>query len=384
MAHTTSAVAATPPVSHAPSKLVRRKGRPDDALIPGSRVSSWRVEAELGRGGMASVHAVTHMKFGKRAALKIAHRSILGDSFSSKTFHREARIVHHVDHPGIIDVFATGTCDGRPYLVMEKLNGTPLGARVDQGPIDRREALSILLELVDILRATHAAGIVHRDLKLDNVFITDKPFADNRRVKLLDWGVAHLAGEEDPFRGLIAGTLTYVAPEQINGDQLTGAADLYSLAVLAFHLLCRRPPFVAKNDLQLIHLHLRAEPPKPSYAWPECPPELDALLLQMLAKKPEDRPSLDTVEAVLQEALSVVEMPPRFAEGSRPNIVLPQEPAWYLAWLKKPEEKPMVIADPLGRPVLSAPPFKLGWVCLAAILAVTAGVASMMGLSAAL
>ncbi|HTL37123.1 MAG TPA: protein kinase, partial [Kofleriaceae bacterium] len=181
MAHTTSAVAATPPVSHAPSKLVRRKGRPDDALIPGSRVSSWRVEAELGRGGMASVHAVTHMKFGKRAALKIAHRSILGDGFSSKTFHREARIVHHVDHPGIIDVFATGTCDGRPYLVMEKLTGTPLGARVDQGPIDRREALSILLELVDILRATHAAGIVHRDLKLDNVFITDKPFADNRR-----------------------------------------------------------------------------------------------------------------------------------------------------------------------------------------------------------
>jgi serine/threonine protein kinase len=303
-------------------------------------VSSWRVESELGRGGMASVYAVVHMKFGKRAAIKIAHRSILGDGFSPTTFHREARIVHAVEHPGVIDVFATGSCEGRPYLVMEKLTGTPLGARVDHDPpLERRESLEILLELVDILRATHAKNIVHRDLKLDNVFLTAQPFADGRRVKLLDWGVAHVAGERDPFGGMIAGTLTYVAPDQIRGDALSGAADVYSLAVLAYHLLCRRPPYVATNDLALINLHLRAEPPRPTFAWPECPPELAALLVQMLAKLPADRPSLDVVETVLRDMLDVVDQPVQLAEGSRANIALP-EPTdnalpWYRRWLRR-------------------------------------------------
>jgi serine/threonine protein kinase len=330
---------------------------------------------------MASVYAVLHTKFGKRAAIKIAHRSILCDNFTADTFLREARIVHAVDHPAVIDVFATGSCDARPYLVMERLSGMTLGQRVDQGPpMDRREALEILLELCDVLRAAHDAGIVHRDLKLDNVFITDKPFADNRRVKLLDWGVAHVEGEEDPFRGLIAGTLTYVAPEQIRGDALTGAADIYSLAVLAYHLLCRRPPFAAGNDLALIHLHLRAQPPRPSFAWPECPAAVEDLLVRMLAKLPEHRPTLDEVESCLRDALSVVELPPRFAEGSSAHIILPRtEGAWYLRWLMIRRVEPeMTLQDPLGRPVLPAPPFKLGWACLGAVVAAAAGLMSLI------
>ena len=189
--------------------IARRRGKPDDGLAVNSRVSSWKVQSELGRGGMSSVHAVAHLKFGKRAAIKIAHRSVLGEGgVSPETFWREARIVHTVQHPAVIDVFATGTHDNRPYLVMEKLIGTPLGYLVDhKPPMARRDAIEILLELCDVLRAAHAAGVVHRDLKLDNVFLCDMPFADGRRVKLLDWGVAYVEGEEDPFRGLIAGTL---------------------------------------------------------------------------------------------------------------------------------------------------------------------------------
>ncbi|HSD89991.1 MAG TPA: serine/threonine-protein kinase [Kofleriaceae bacterium] len=330
MAHAIPATAAMQPACDAPAKALRRRGRPDDALIRGSRVSSWRVEAEIGRGGMASVHSVVHTKFGKRAAIKIAHRSILGDNFSSKTFLREARIVHAVEHPAVIDVFATGTCEGRPYLVMEKLTGTPLGRRADEGPpLPRREAIEILRELCDVLRVAHSAGIVHRDLKLDNVFLTDKPFADNRRVKLLDWGVAHIIGEEDPFRGLIAGTLNYVAPEQIRGDALTGAADVYSLAVLAYHLLCRRPPFAAGSDLALINLHLRAYPPRPSFAWPDIPPALDELLVRMLSKLPGQRPTLDEVETGLVEALYKVDRPAQCAVRSLPDIALPRPVPWY-------------------------------------------------------
>src|SRR6185312_12863015 len=130
-----------------PAPARRRRGRPDDALPIGSKVSSWRVDGELGRGGMASVHAVTHGKFGKRAAIKIAHRSVLNDAYSARTFLREARIVHRIDHPAVIDVFATGSVGGRPYLVMEKLEGMSLGYRVDHGLVSRAEAFEILVEL---------------------------------------------------------------------------------------------------------------------------------------------------------------------------------------------------------------------------------------------
>jgi serine/threonine protein kinase len=359
-----------------PAAVPRRRGRPDDGLVAGSRVSAWKVEHELGRGGMSSVHAVVHAKFGKRAAIKIAHRSVLGDGgMSAKTFLREARIVHAVEHPAVIDVFATGSYDGRPYLVMEKLVGTSLGRRVDEDLLPRREAIGILLELCDVLRHAHAAGVVHRDLKLDNVFVCETPFADGRRVKLLDWGVAYVAGEDDPFRGLIAGTLTYVAPEQIRGDGLTGAADIYSLAVLAYHLLCRRPPF-AGADLALLHMHLRAEPPPPRMAWPDVPPALDSLLVRMLAKRPEDRPSLDEVEDTLRAALRNVEQPPRFAEGSRVNIRLPADEPWYLRWLMVRQGE--VHGDVLGRPVLPAPPFKAGWLALGLTLAALASLISAL------
>src|SRR6185312_2287917 len=175
------ALAITAPTTHLERPARRRRGRPDDALPVGSKVSSWRVEGELGRGGMASVHAVTHSKFGKRAAIKIAHRSVLTDQYSSRTFLREARIVHRIQHPAVIDVFATGSCDGRPYLVMEKLEGMSLGSRVDNGLVARGEALEILLELCDVLRAAHAVGVVHRDLKLDNVYICADTFSGGRR-----------------------------------------------------------------------------------------------------------------------------------------------------------------------------------------------------------
>jgi serine/threonine-protein kinase len=330
----------------------RRRGRPDDALSKGARVSSWQVGRELGRGGMASVHAVTHTRFGRRAAIKIAHRSVLSDQYTPQTFLREARIVHRIDHPAVIDVFGTGSYESRPYIVMERLTGCSLGDRVDAGPVPRGEALEILLELVDVLRATHAGGVVHRDLKLDNIYVCDAPFAGDRRIKLLDWGVAYVDGEDDPFRGLIAGTLTYVAPEQIRGDSLTPAADVYSLAVVAYHLLCRRPPFAAKTDLELIHLHLRAEPPRPNCAWPSIPDELDELLVAMLAKTPEDRPCLDEVERVLTRMLA------RIAPVRRPVPMTTTEDVF---------SAPPV--DMLGRPaVLPVPPLSWRWIGLAGLV----------------
>jgi serine/threonine-protein kinase len=284
----------------APPPLPRRTRRERrTTFVVGDRVGAWRIDAELGRGGMGSVYAVTHCKFGKRAALKLCHASILRDGFTAETFLREAWIVHRVDHPGVCDVFATGTCRGRPYLAMERLAGETLGARLDRGPLPREDALDLLLEVCDVLIAAHAAGVVHRDLKLDNVFVLESLGAGGRRTKLLDWGVARIVGEPDPLHGMIAGTITYLAPEQIRGDDLHPAADIYSLAVLAYQLLLGKAPFASASDLELLRMHLGAPPPPPALLWPEIPDPLAATLAAMLAKDPAQRPPVTEVRRIL-------------------------------------------------------------------------------------
>ena len=277
-----------------PLSKPRRRSKPA-TLSPGDRIGAWRVDGELGRGGMGSVYGVTHTGFGKRAALKLCHRSVLNTQFTIDTFLREARVVHLINHPGVPDVFATGTYDGRPYLAMERLYGVTLGDYLDQGPTTKLQALDILFEISRVLAAAHAAGVVHRDLKLDNVFVIDTPDNAPLQIKLLDWGVARIVNEPDPMSGMIAGTLTYVAPEQIRADDITPAGDIYSLGVLAYQLLLGEPPFAHKSDLELIRMHLMLPPPRPSNFWAEIPPALEAMLLAMLEKDPAHRPSIDDV-----------------------------------------------------------------------------------------
>jgi serine/threonine protein kinase len=277
------------------SKVAKPRRRQKPAtLAPGDRLGAWRVEGELGRGGMGSVYAVTHNGFGKRAALKLCHKNVLGPQYTMETFLREARIVHLVNHPGVPDVFATGTYDGRPYLAMERLHGQTLGDYLEAsvGDVPKREALDILFEICRVLAAAHEAGVVHRDLKLDNVFVLD---GEGTQIKLLDWGVARIVGEPDPMAGMIAGTLTYVAPEQIRADELMPSGDIYSLGVLAYQLLCGEPPFAHASDLELIRMHMQATPPKPSALWAQIPAGLETMMLAMLAKDPAQRPTIDDV-----------------------------------------------------------------------------------------
>ncbi|HLL23743.1 MAG TPA: serine/threonine-protein kinase, partial [Kofleriaceae bacterium] len=278
----------------------RRRTKPA-TLSQGDKVGAWRVEGELGKGGMGTVYAVTHAGFGKRAALKLCHRSVLSEQFTVETFLREARVVHLVNHPGVCDVFATGTYDGRPYLAMERLHGKTLGDYLEHRAVTKVEALDLLVDIARVLHAAHAAGVVHRDLKLDNVFVVDAPGAPPQ-IKVLDWGVARILGEPDPMTGMIAGTLTYVPPEQVHGDELTPAADIYSLGVLAYQLLLGEPPFKNASDLALIRMHLEAAPPRPSVAWAEIPASLEMLLLAMLAKNPAERPTVDDVIAGITAA----------------------------------------------------------------------------------
>ncbi|HEY0192117.1 MAG TPA: protein kinase [Kofleriaceae bacterium] len=316
-------------------------------LVPGMRIGPWRIESELGTGGMATVYAVVHSRFGKRAALKLAHRGVR-DKLPPDAFLREARIANLIDHPSVTEVFATGTFDGRPYLTMERLAGRTLGALYSSARMSRDESIDLLLELIDVLRHAHAHGVTHRDLKLDNVFVLDEIGAGGRRVKLLDWGMACHAGEADPLRGMIAGTLTYVAPEQVRGEDITPAADIYALAVIAYQLLLGQPPFTAATDLALLYKHLRDQPPAPSSLWPEIPSQLDAVLLRMLAKRPEDRASLaelsDALESYRAPVIEIIEAAAPVPAAHRTSALRAAVAAVSLA--------PAPVSDVLHRPAL--------------------------------
>jgi serine/threonine-protein kinase len=270
-------------------------------FAPGAQIGPWRVEGELGKGGMSTVYAVVHVDIGKRAAMKVVHGHVLSSAFTAERVILEAKVVNQIGHPSIVDIFESGTLDdGRPYLVMERLDGQNLGQRLADGRIPHETIIGILIQICEALTAAHAAGIVHRDLKLDNVFLVDSP--DGLRVKVLDWGIAKIvtASPRNTFADRLIGTPQYVSPEQARGGAITPAADIYSLGIMAYELFLDGPPFVSESAAELLVMHLRDDPPAPHAVWPDIPPALEGLLLAMLAKSSTARPSAAEVAADLE------------------------------------------------------------------------------------
>jgi serine/threonine protein kinase len=274
-----------------------------DTLLPGAKAGPWVIESELGRGGMGAVYAVTHEEIGKRAALKIMHRALVSAAAGERIL-TEARVVNRVAHANIVDIFETGTLeDGRLYIVMERLDGRPLGAVAMEGKLRADQVIAILLQICDALIAAHAAGVVHRDLKLDNVFLIENPDEpSNPRVKVLDWGIAKEVANDvrQTVDGQLVGTPQYLSPEQARGLDVGPPSDVYSLGVMAYELFLEQLPFEAETAAEVMTMHLRALPPEPHELWPEIPKLLENLLLQMLAKRADDRPSMLSVAHALE------------------------------------------------------------------------------------
>ncbi len=280
--------------------LPRPMGGPD-VLPPGAKAGPWIVGEELGRGGMGTVYAVVHEEIGKRAALKVMH-DFLGSGITAERIKLEARVVNRVGHPNIVDIFETGTLDdGRPYIVMEQLEGASLSTVTWKTKLLPDRVVEILFQICEALIAAHAAGVIHRDLKLDNVFLIPGHEGGHDHVKLLDWGIAKDISSDAhcTIDGQLVGTPQYLSPEQARGGELTPATDIYSLGVMAFELFLEQLPFEAETAAEIMTMHLRAQPPRPAEIWPDVPRELEHLLLSMLAKDPADRPSLETIAGSL-------------------------------------------------------------------------------------
>lgn len=303
-----------------------------DVLLPGVTAGPWVIEHELGRGGMGAVYAVVHEAIGKRAALKVVHAHLLSTGFNGDRMMLEAQVVNQVGHPNIVDIFETGKlADGRPYIVMERLAGHALSVRSCECKLPPDLVIAILLQVCDALIAAHAAGIVHRDLKLDNVFLVDNPEDPaTPKVKLLDWGIAKVISHEakrtkHTVEGQLVGTPQYLAPEQARGHAVSPQTDVYSLGVMAYELFLEHPPFQAETAAEVIAMHLRAPPPPPRSLWPGVPPPLDDLLLAMLAKLPHQRPTTLEVARRLEAVRDDIEQRRHASASSHHPIVTPIE-----------------------------------------------------------
>ena len=301
-----------------------------DTLPPGAQAGPWVVERELGRGGMGAVYAVVHADIGKRAALKVVHKRLLVPGFNTERITLEAKVVNQVGHPNIVDIFETGAfADGRPYIVMERLEGQSLSARADGSRIQPDQVIAILLQICDALIAAHAAGIVHRDLKLDNIFLVDNPDEPSHpRVKLLDWGIAKVINQDvrQTVEGQLVGTPQYLSPEQARGIEVSPQTDVYSLGVMAYELFLEQLPFEAETAAEVMAMHLRVAPPPPRDLWPDVPPQLEDLLLAMLAKQPAERPTMRDVARHLEAVRSELERRHHaLLEQQRAGIALPVE-----------------------------------------------------------
>ena len=256
----------------------------------------YRVESVLGSGGMGKVYKAEHTGIGRSVALKVLHSRLGGSKEAKERFQREAIASGRFDHPNIVNVSDSGELeDGSLYLVMEALEGEPLGNRIER---DKRipwvESLAIIRGVLAGLQHAHDKGVVHRDIKPDNIFLARK---DNELViKILDFGIAKLfAGNaDDPATtraGLTVGTPAYLSPEQAVGGAITPASDLYSTSIVLYEMLTGRPPFLDEDPLAMLTAHVSRDAPPFAEVAPDLqvPPGLEALIQQGLAKLSGER-----------------------------------------------------------------------------------------------
>ncbi len=254
----------------------------------------YRVLERLGKGGMGEVHLAEHIAIGRRVAVKTLSGDFRERPELARRFLQEARTASRVRHPNIVDITDFGHTDlGAPFFVMELLEGEELKVLLRrEKTLSWDRVCSIGIQICAALTAAHTQGVVHRDMKPDNVFLIRQD--DAELVKVLDFGIAKITDEDtgDATRtGVLLGTPHYMSPEQAQDDPLDARSDIYSMGVLLFRMATGRVPFRGKSFMKVLGMHMQQPPPNPSDFAPEgsLSAEGEALILKCLAKDPADR-----------------------------------------------------------------------------------------------
>ncbi len=250
----------------------------------------YRLEARAGEGGMGVVYRARHVLIDRVVALKLIRPDLRGETHLRAWMLREARAANRVDHAHIIDIHDIGeTEEGELYLVMEYLVGTSLSSELAKGPMQLSRAVDILEQMCAALARAHDLGVVHRDLKSDNILLSTRGGRKDF-VKILDFGLAHLA--MDPRlapKGAVFGTPEYMSPEQARGEEAGPPSDLYALGVLFYEMLTGQLPFRSNDRDTLLEMQRSAPPPKPSAIKPDVLPQSELIVLKLLEKERRKR-----------------------------------------------------------------------------------------------
>jgi len=249
------------------------------------------LEDVLGQGGMATVYAGRHTLVDRRCAIKIMHPMLARDSVVRERFRREAQSARKLAHPNVIEIFDQGeTGDGTSYIVMERLDGGSLFELIRRGPVDIHRALNLMIQMSRGIARAHDLDVIHRDLKPENIFICKREDGSDL-VKLLDFGIARsLHDTRLTGQGEIFGTPQYMAPERISTTESGPPADLYALGIIFFELVTGALPFHSEDVAGFFVKHLKEAPASPRAMNEDVPPDLEALILRLLAKDPKARP----------------------------------------------------------------------------------------------
>ena len=258
----------------------------------GAEFAGYKLDSLLGHGGMSIVYRAEHLSLGRTVALKLLAPQLSEDQAFRERFTRESRLAASLDHPNIIPIYEAGEEDGVFWIAMRYVDGSDAKNLLkQQGPLDPERAVDIIAPVASALGAAHGKGLVHRDVKPANILLAGGNDAeDESHVYLSDFGVAkHSASRALTKTGIFVGTAEYASPEQIEGKQLDGRADVYSLGCVLYECLTGAPAYDRDSEVALMYAHLLEPPPSVTAVRPELPPEVDELVAKAMAKSRDDR-----------------------------------------------------------------------------------------------
>jgi len=365
-------------VSNVDSSIVETSAgtRVADAMVGRLVDGRYRVERRLARGGMATVYEAMDLRLDRTVALKIMHPGLAEDAAFVSRFVREAKSAARLSDPHVVAVYDQGEDDGIVYLVMEYVAGrTVRDVLREYGRLTAEQALTVLDPVLQALDAAHHAGFVHRDVKPENVLLTD-----DGRVKVADFGLARAisaATSTAATQGLLIGTVAYLSPEQVERGIADARSDVYGAGILLYEMVTGSVPFAGETPLAVAYQHVNAAVPAPSSVRPGVPSELDALVARATARDADDRyPDAASFLGAVRQARRGLPVP-------RPFGVTEDQAATLVVPLASPTG---VTASPVTAPVgpAATPPKgtaprrrrRRGWIGLLAVLVVGALVAA--------
>ena len=285
----------------------------------GTTVSHYRITGRLGVGGMGIVYDAEDDKLRRRVALKFLSDELVGNPDAIRRFRREAHILARLNHSNICTIYEIEEHEGKPFIAMERLEGTNLKTHIARKTLETREVLDIAAQIAEALEAAHGAGIVHRDIKPGNIFVSA-----TGQVKVLDFGMARSFSRDESsgsadgstIPGRPIGTVNYMAPERILQMPLDARCDLFSLGVVMYEMATGRLPFAGASPSETVTNILENQPTPLTRLAPDRPIQLEQMINRLTAKRADER--YETARALLDDLGGLTE---KLRDGRRPGLL---------------------------------------------------------------